>query len=212
LCYYFNFKPWKKKGGNLLKRYVRACIILLALVLLNQPSRPDDPAEQKPPKTQLPDLRVSSPVSKIEVRADLDFGQMPVYFVANRGQFDKEVAFCAQGKDKTLYFTSKGLTFALSSPEALKENSHLSIASRSTSNRREIQANDEAPHRWVVKLDFVGADPDVHPVGRDEAGALISYFKGKPKEWHRGLPTYSRIVYPNGSFSDSLGVSRSHRG
>ncbi len=49
--------------------------------------------------------------------------------------------------------------------------------------------------RWVVKLDFVGANRDVRPAGRDETGAAVSYFSGPPAEWHAGLPTYSRIVY-----------------
>ena len=49
--------------------------------------------------------------------------------------------------------------------------------------------------RWVVKLDFVDAKPDVHPIGQEQTEAIISYFKGAPDEWHAGLPTYSRIVY-----------------
>ncbi len=48
---------------------------------------------------------------------------------------------------------------------------------------------------WVVKLDFVGANADVKPVGEEKTGGVISYFKGKPADWKAGLPTYSRIVY-----------------
>ena len=49
----------------------------------------------------------------------------------------------------------------------------------------------------MVKLEFVGADKDVKPVGEAETGAVVSYFKGKPEDWHAGLPTYSKIIYPN---------------
>ena len=49
--------------------------------------------------------------------------------------------------------------------------------------------------RWVVKLDFLDANPGVRPVGVEETGAVISYFKGKPEEWKTGLPAYSKIVY-----------------
>lgn len=49
--------------------------------------------------------------------------------------------------------------------------------------------------RWVVKLDFVGANRDVQPVGEERTEAVISYFKGPQDQWHAGLPTYSRIVY-----------------
>ena len=87
---------------------------------------------------------------------------------------DKEVGFYVQCSDKTLYFTPKGVTFALAGKTAESEESQ----------------------RWVVKLDFVGANPDVRPVGEDRQEAVISYFKGKPEDWKTGLPTYRRIVYP----------------
>jgi hypothetical protein len=48
---------------------------------------------------------------------------------------------------------------------------------------------------WVVKLDFVGADPAVQPVGRDQTDALISYFRGPHEEWQTGLRTYARVIY-----------------
>jgi hypothetical protein len=101
--------------------------------------------------------------------------QLPLYFVENRGQLDEQVAYYVQGKDKTLYFTPQGLTFVLSAP-----------ASNDTFGDVE---------RWIVKLDFLGGNPDVQPVGVSETGAVISYFKGRPEQWVTGLKTYSRIVY-----------------
>ena len=42
------------------------------------------------------------------------FGQLPLYFIENQGQIDnKDVAYYVKGADKTLYFTSEGITFAL---------------------------------------------------------------------------------------------------
>ncbi len=58
-------------------------------------------------------------------------------------------------------------------------------------------SGNSAPGDYVVKLDFVGADPGVKPVGLDETGIVISYFRVRPEEWHAGLPTYSKIVYSN---------------
>lgn len=99
-----------------------------------------------------------------------DFGKMPVNFIPNRGQLDEQVAYYIQGKDKTIYFGAEGVTIALTKAEA---------------------------SRWAVKLDFQGANPGVNPVGADETGAVISYFQGEPGSWKTGLPTYSRIIYPN---------------
>jgi hypothetical protein len=107
--------------------------------------------------------------------AEATLTQLPLYFVENRGQLDEQVAYYVQGKDKTLYFTSQGLTFVLSG------------------SAHEGAAGDV--RRWIVKLDFIGANPDVQPVGVSETGALISYFKGRPEQWKTGLKTYSKIVY-----------------
>jgi hypothetical protein len=103
------------------------------------------------------------------------FTQLPLYFVENQGQLDEQVAYYLQGKDKTLYFTPEGLTFALSG------SAHEDTAG--------------GVQRWILKLDFVGANRDVQPVGVSETGALISYFKGRPEQWKTGLKTYSSIVY-----------------
>ena len=108
---------------------------------------------------------------------DMDFGRMPVYFIANAGQIDERVAYYITGKDKEIYFTQGGVTFVLAGSEEEKEEASLK--------------------RWVVKLDFVGADRDVSPRGEDETGAVISYFRGGPEEWHTGIPTYSKVVYEN---------------
>jgi hypothetical protein len=94
------------------------------------------------------------------------FGQLPLYFIENQGLLDTDVAYYVQGADKTLYFTERGITFALKGEES----------------------------RWAVALDFEGAHA-VKPVGEDRQEAVFSYFKGKPEDWHAGLPTYARLVY-----------------
>jgi len=57
---------------------------------------------------------VAAPPSHgVVLRVQSDWGKMPLYFIANQGQMDDQVSFYVQGKDKTLYFTPQGLTFAL---------------------------------------------------------------------------------------------------
>lgn len=123
------------------------------------------------------------------------FGQLPLYFVENQGQLDGHVAYYVQGSDKMIYFTPEGVTFALSAPltqtAAISEDQMASLHPMG-------RTGDEAPvqsQRWTVKLDFVGANLDVRPVGQEETEAIVSYFKGQPDQWHAGLPTYARIVY-----------------
>ncbi len=133
---------------------------------------------------------------KVAVRAWLEesFGQMPLLFVENQGQWDEQVAYAIQGSDKTLYFTPGGVTFALTEPITEEAKRGKAEFGDPQAFRTEI-GKPSGNKRWVVKLDFVGANPNVHPVGQEKDEAIISYFKGKPEEWHTGLPTYRQLIY-----------------
>jgi hypothetical protein len=96
---------------------------------------------------------------------------MPLSFIPNKGQVDGPAVFYMPGKDKTIYFAAGGLTFVLHGPR------------------------EATTERWVVKLDFVGSNPEAVPTSAEESGAVISYFKGNPDAWKTGLPASSRIVY-----------------
>jgi hypothetical protein len=131
-----------------------------------------------------------------QVRLEQAFGHLPLYFVENQGQMDERVAYYIQGSDKMIYLTPEGVTFALSAP--LTQTAATAAAHTASLRPVAFRSGRETPperQRWVVKLDFVGANPDVRPVGEGQQEAVISYFKGQPDEWHPGLPTYSRLVY-----------------
>ncbi|MDP2915495.1 MAG: SBBP repeat-containing protein [Candidatus Aminicenantes bacterium] len=134
-----------------------------------------------------------------------DFGKMPVTLIPNRGQLAEQIDFYIQGKDKTIYFGSEGLTFILTKAAGKKTSDLMTNPGRggslppdpASSLEAGTGARPEREPRWVVKLDFVGADPGVKPVGTDRTGTVISYFQGTPGDWKSGLPSYSRIVYAN---------------
>jgi len=143
-------------------------------------------------------------------RLERAFGHLPLYFVENQGQMDERVAYYIQGSDKMIYLTPEGVTFALTGRAQMANRK--SQIGRSANQRISKSANRHSPfdyarssedsgveagevRRWTVKLDFVGANPDVRPVGEEQQEAVISYFKGQPDEWRTGLPTYSRLVY-----------------
>lgn len=159
----------------------RLPIALLALLVLAAVLTPS-------PRTVL----VTRPTSARSIAAP-DFGNLPVLFVANQGQLDPQVAYTVQGSDKTLYFTLDGVTFALDAPAA-----H-STANDPSAPRAPLRSppvpNSTSLQRWVVKLDFVGANPQVQPRGEAPAETIVSYFKGRPDEWRTGIPTYTRLVY-----------------
>jgi hypothetical protein len=130
------------------------------------------------------------------MQADAHWGEMPLYFIANQGQLDDRVAYYVQGSDKTLYFTPEGVTFALTNRTTSRESTPAKGRFRAGFSARSSEESRGASERWIVKLDFVGANA-VRPSGQAQSEAIISYFKGSPAEWRSGLPTYSKIVYPD---------------
>ncbi len=87
--------------------------VFLAILLLS--AGLENAGLQKVPR-EIPAIGNSQRVS-----IDTDFGKMPLYFIPNQGQMDKQVAYYVQGKDKTLYFTPGGITLAMTKPAELNE-------------------------------------------------------------------------------------------
>ncbi|MGE5341637.1 MAG: SBBP repeat-containing protein [Candidatus Omnitrophota bacterium] len=125
-----------------------------------------------------------------KIKIDKNFGKMPLYFIPNEGQLDKRVFYYVQGKDKTIYFTSEGVTFSLSEQSKRKTDSrdkHKPL--------EQFQNIPQSGKRWTVQLEFIGARKDVKPVSLEDTGTVISYFKGKESEWKTGISTASKIMY-----------------
>jgi hypothetical protein len=195
-----------QEGGNVKKTLSIFAFVSLTLLFISEGG--GESGLQRGPQ------RVSLVQNNQNIRIDADYGKMPLYFIPNQGQMDKQVAYYVQGKDKTIYFTPGGITFALMKPAQKKEAPSRPTPVRSILDLREerskardagLKGEDAEPghgvedgsERWAVKLDFVGADKSVNPVAQDKTGAVVSYFQGKPEEWRAGLPTYSKVVYPN---------------
>jgi len=140
--------------------------------------------------------RIESTASPLtsSLKSGAEYFRLPLYFCPNQGQLDPRVAFIVQGKEKTLYFTSEGITFVLAVGNNEDPSQSFSQAQIAPNMKNPPQEKKKA-ERWVVKLDFVDADRTVRPVGENKTEAVISYFKGKREEWRTGLSTYSRIVY-----------------
>ncbi len=115
--------------------------------------------------TRPPETRTARPADHAPRTA---LARWPVLFVENRGQVDPRVAYYVPGRGTSAYFTSEGLTFALS----------------------------RGGRRWAVKQDFVGARGDAHPVARDRRETVFSWFKGPRERWTTGVPTFGTIEYP----------------
>jgi hypothetical protein len=112
------------------------------------------------------------------------WGQLPLYFIENRGQVDARVAYYVQGRDTSVYFTAQGVTFALTGQGAPQSAVDAPVQQASLRPGAIGPAPDpeSARQRWALKLEFIGANPAVQPTGQDLTPAVISYFKGSQEQ------------------------------
>jgi hypothetical protein len=123
------------------------------------------------------------------------FGKLPLYFFENQGQVDESVAFYIPGGNTGIYFTQQGVIFALAAPEVEADQETPEIRPVSFDLRGSGMESPAARRRWRVNLNFVGANAEAHPVGRERTEAIVSYFKGTRENWKTGVATYAEVVY-----------------
>src|SRR5262249_44362526 len=117
------------------------------------------------------------------------WGRLPIYFVENHGQADPRIGYYAHPRGGTAYFRADGVTFGLMGPPVTEtgldqQDAHVHPA-----------AEPALRGRWLVNVDFLGADPAARLEGREQTEAVFSYFKGRPDQWQTGLPTYRGVSY-----------------
>lgn len=115
-----------------------------------------------------------------------------LFFIPNRGQSDSRVSYYVQGSEQTIFFTSQGITFSLAAPSEPVELPDTDAPLKTL--QVETPAN-RVRQRWAIRLDFVGSNPNVQPVGELPTQTVVSYFRGNPDQWQAGLPTFGQIRY-----------------
>jgi hypothetical protein len=102
----------------------------------------------------------------------VDYGRLPMTFVANQGQSDDVVRFLARGDGYSVFLTDA---------EAV-----LSLRSRPRSNEPDA----------VVRMRLVGANPHPRVTPLDAQPGTSNYFIGNdPARWQRDLPNYGKVKY-----------------
>ncbi len=89
------------------------------------------------------------------------------YFIANHGQFTGEVDFLLLNKEKSVFFSSEGISFLLPGKE----------------------------YPWAVKIKFVNGQKAIKPYPLGSAEVFFSFFKGEKENWRTSVPAYRAISY-----------------
>jgi hypothetical protein len=126
--------------------------------------------------TPVPGNQVSKQTS-LEVKTGINFAKVPLHFIANKGQVNKQAAFYAKASRYTLWITQSGLVF---DSVNVNTNSH------------------KGPKREVSKMTFPGANPRpvILPLGKNRH--KVNYFKGRDRsKWVTDIPASNTVLYKN---------------
>jgi hypothetical protein len=195
-----------------MKRYVILAIISgIWLLLAIAPGK----GEQVQLVQQVQDVP-SAGIYKEALRPDINFGKIPLYFVANQGQVNEKALFYAKASRYTLWLKKEGLVF-----DSMKaQGAAHSVTGRgqgaeqprrgTLGSQEGITNSPHSPHspyspksphspkilRDVSRLMFVGSDSDPVMVPVEETKLRVNYFKGKDKsQWHCDIPTSKAVLY-----------------
>ncbi len=135
--------------------------------------------------TSKSNAQVASPALK----PDADFGNIPLYFIPNRGQTDSRALFSARAEGFTLWATRVGLVFDLSGAVA-----------PAVLDRSRLDPVQPVPARGrdhsVTSLVFLDARPDVEVSAEGETAHRANFFLGQDSaRWRTDIPTSSTIRY-----------------
>jgi hypothetical protein len=119
--------------------------------------------------------RTAAPVSEpaasqmSEQEAIDAYGKLPLSFISNEGQTDKEVRYYAQGAGYGFFFTP--------------ERAMLSFA-------------NGGGRGHALGLDFLGANPNATLTAQKRLSGEVNYLVGDdPANWQQDLPTHAQLLY-----------------
>ena len=128
------------------------------------------------------------------------FGNIPLYFIPNKGQMHENALFCAKTPRYNLWLTKEGLVF-----DSMKK-AEIKAAHPAPSGHPSQEGNhafSHSPHspktrRDVSRLIFLKANKNPLVVPGEPTAHRVNYLKGSDKsKWHNGIPTSRAVCYKN---------------
>jgi hypothetical protein len=144
-----------------------------------------------PPSTDAPLQAAPLPEADEAARRRIGeaYGQLPISFEANEGQFDTEVKYFARANGMSLFLTP---TEAVLSLRQEKPRAQKTLRTRGGKVQRAKSRTD------VLRMQLVGASGDASVEGLDEAAGKSNYFVGNnTANWRTNVARYARVRYGN---------------
>ena len=116
-------------------------------------------------------------------------GHAPASFIENAGQIPGSANFYVPGADKQVLLERSGVTIVLAQRGL--------SSSQSQSPMRYVSTSPTAVGPTAVRLEFIGANSSVVPVGEASTGTTFNYFRGDAAQWKSNVRSFARVVYPD---------------
>jgi hypothetical protein len=110
---------------------------------------------------------------KEKIKVSQSYGELPLYFIENKGQLDKNVMYYEKSQGHQMFFTGEGIYFILE------------------------QKRKEISQQSMVKLTPLNMRQEINITAEDLQEGKVSYFLGNdPTQWKTNIPIYKKVVYP----------------
>jgi len=123
-----------------------------------------------------------------------NFGNHPLYFIKNDGQFDPKALYMVKAPGYTLWVTKDSFVFDSIKPICESKENLDRMHNSSQGNPNPVQEHFE---RNVSKLQFLNTLPDVEIIPVDKTPYYVNYFLGNKTNWRSYVPTSNSVLYKN---------------
>lgn len=128
-------------------------------------------------------------VSVTTVSVQESYGELPLYFIENRGQMNARVKFYGKGTGHAIFFTQEGVILKFAKAKQLQDR-----GSKAEMRDRELELQKREIK--VIRLFPVGGNPSPKIVAEGLQEGKVNYLVGDdPIKWKTEIPTYHRVVY-----------------
>jgi len=119
------------------------------------------------------------------------YGNLPLYFIENRGQADRAVKFYERGAGHATFFTDDGVVLSLT-----KSGGKVEMAARHSGIKALKAKKDKKLTTEAVSLSFIGGNQEARITADDKKSGHVNYFIGNDKtKWRSNIPTYGAVTY-----------------
>lgn len=168
-----------------MKRLIVLSLVVLVGIVVISASIPGTKMQgftYSPAAVKKPDVK-----SSVLVKREPGFGDIPLYFIPNKGQVDEKARFYTRTSRYTLWMTKEGLVFDSIRKAKVEERSTHLLTHSPYSPKIE---------RDVSRLVFPDSNRDPGMIPVEVTQHKVNYIKGKdPSKWQRGIRTSKAVLY-----------------